>query len=253
MEVIGAGFGRTGTVSIQAALEELGFGPCYHMFECVSDENCDAPKWLRVEAAMRAEDTETTATELQAIMQGEGRKQYRSTVDFPACVYFEQLLALNPRAKVLLSVRDTPDAWYKSASETIGSRSCDRLQRLLALVTRSVAQMPAMVDAVIWDNPRLFAGGFRRSKGEEAKQVYTKWIAHVKAVVPAEQLLVYNAKQGWAPLCDFLGVPVPQVPFPNKNDSVRFKRTLRTFDAALYGTAAALVVTAAIALMRLWR
>ena len=31
LKVVGAGFGRTGTLSLKTALERIGFGPCYHM------------------------------------------------------------------------------------------------------------------------------------------------------------------------------------------------------------------------------
>ena len=40
--------------------------------------------------------------------------------------------------------------------------------------------------------------------------------------MPPERLLVYEVKEGWEPLCRFLGVPVPQTPFPHVNDAETF-------------------------------
>ena len=49
---------------------------------------------------------------------------------------------------------------------------------------------------------------------EKSAQFFDKWTEQVKATVPAERLLIFEAKQGWGPLCEFLGVPVPNTPYP---------------------------------------
>ncbi len=103
LEIIGAGFGRTGTLSLKHALEQLGFGPYYHMAE-VGLHPQHIPLWR---AATRGEPVDW-----ESIFGS-----FRSTVDWPACTFWRELLALNPQAKVLLSVRDA-QAWHTSAQTT---------------------------------------------------------------------------------------------------------------------------------------
>src|SRR5215218_1360168 len=104
LEVIGAGFGRTGTMSLKATLEELGFGPCYHMRE-VFEHPEHIGQWR---AAMRGEPVDW-----ERILG-----DYRATVDWPGCTFYDELLERNPDAKVILTVRD-PQRWYESACDTI--------------------------------------------------------------------------------------------------------------------------------------
>src|SRR6266851_9175875 len=123
LKVIGAGFGRTGTLSIKHALEELGFGPCYHMTELFDKPGVDA-QW---DAIVRGEPVDWNTV----------FKGYQATVDWPACTFYEELMQAYPDAKVLLTVRD-PEKWYASASGTIfqGSRrfSGSRVASPLSLV-----------------------------------------------------------------------------------------------------------------------
>src|SRR5215212_9949884 len=104
VKVIGAGFGRTGTASLQSALQELGFGPCYHMDE-VFEHPEHADFW---EAAWRGE-----AMDWEEVLGS-----YEATVDWPACTFYGELMERYPDAKVLLSVRD-PEPWYESTRSTI--------------------------------------------------------------------------------------------------------------------------------------
>src|SRR5207302_832767 len=104
LEVIGAGFGRTGTMSLKAALDQLGFGPCYHMVEVYANEG-------HVDAWTRAIDGKPLDAE--RIFAG-----YRAAVDWPACAFWKQLMAENPAARVVLTRRD-PEAWFTSMTHTI--------------------------------------------------------------------------------------------------------------------------------------
>src|SRR5436309_15782365 len=104
MKVIGAGFGRTGTLSVKAALEELGFGPCYHMVEVF-----DKPRHVELWQA---------AAEGKPIDWDELFAGYNAAVDWPACTFYQQLMQAYPAAKVLLTVRE-PQSWYESTKNTI--------------------------------------------------------------------------------------------------------------------------------------
>jgi Sulfotransferase domain len=204
LKVIGAGFGRTGTLSLKYALEQLGFGPCYHMIETMAHPGHDA-MWL-------------------AIARGESRdwraifECYRSTVDWPAVSIWKALAAANPQAKIILTLRD-PESWYESASKTIFARMLD-FQALLAggatIDPVRKAHM-TMVNTVVVDN--AFGGSLEK---RHAIDVFNAHNEEVRRTVPPERLLVYESGQGWDPLCAFLGVAVPEAPYPKVNTTDDF-------------------------------
>ncbi len=208
LKVIGAGFGRTGTLSMKVALEELGFGPCYHMTE-VFEHPAHARLW---DAAARGE-----TVNWQELLKG-----YQATVDWPGCTFYKELMEIYPDAKVLLTVRD-PEKWYESAQSTIyqtvsGRRSPSSLL-ILRLFRPHILQTIGMINTLIWE--RTFNGNF--ADKQYAIEIFNQHIEEVKKYVPPEQLLVYNVKEGWEPLCAFLGVEVPKdKPFPHPNDRASF-------------------------------
>lgn len=221
LRIIGAGFGRTGTLSLKAALEELGFGPCYHMSEVFGHPD-------HVALWQAAADGEPINWDTIFV-------NYHSAVDWPSCAFYEHQMRAYPDAKILLSVRD-PENWYESVSNTIYqmhhrvgvsllSRFLSYLGKaLLQLVQPHMKRLFRMQTAVIWDG--TFAGNFEDKA--YALAVFNRHIEEVKRTVPPEKLLVYNVKEGWEPLCAFLGVPVPDgKPFPRLNDRDSFVGTTR--------------------------
>lgn len=215
MKVIGAGFGRTGTASLKVALEHLGFGPCYHMYD-VKQEPRRAADWR---AAARGEPVDWSR-----VFAG-----YQSTVDWPGAAFWPELVAAYPNTPVILTVRD-PQSWYDSATRTIfrSARPMQSpVQRLLfPVVTGLSADLRAfvrMADETVVQ--RVFDG--RIADRAHAIEVFERHIEQVRRAVPADRLLVYRVSDGWGPLCDFLGVPVPQVPFPKGNDLSAYRRQNR--------------------------
>lgn len=230
MKVIGAGFGRTGTMSLKAALEELGFGPCYHMFE-VSERPEHILKWR--------DYTQGKSMDWKRLFEG-----FQSTVDWPACIYYRELMEVFPDAKVLLSVRD-PEKWYESTLNTLYRVGKTFPISVLGPFLPPIRRMRAMVYGSIWDG--TFSGKFEQR--EHAIEVFKRHIEEVKRHVPPERLLVYEVKQGWEPLCRFLGVPVPVgKPFPHINDTADFKRKIRELGTRVAGPfiAVALAVVLAV-------
>lgn len=213
LKIIGAGLGRTGTMSLKMALEQLGFGKCYHMVELIN-----APERLRHWKELHRSGTTDTA----ALLQG-----YQSIVDYPGAFFYKELLAACPDARVILTVRD-PQSWHKSALATIyGTKPqgfAAKLKALLKLVTnrgfRRAFPVFQFADKVIWEGQ--FGGRFEDR--DHAIAVYEAHICEVKAHVPSSQLLVYDVAQGWEPLCDFLGVAIPDTPFPSSNSKEEFTR-----------------------------
>jgi hypothetical protein len=198
LEVIGAGFGRTGTMSFKAALEQLGFGPCYHMVEVYANEGHTR---IWADAINGGPLDDTTLFE-----------SYRSVCDWPACSFWQTIRAANPQAKVVLTRRD-PDAWYESIANTI----------FLALENESDDE--ALNRWRVETRKLIFEQTFgNRLDRDNAIRVLRAHEADVIASVPREELLVYDVADGWEPLCGFLGVAVPAEPFPRTNSTAEFRQ-----------------------------
>ena len=197
LKVISLGVGRTGTYSLKLAINQVGLGPCHHMEEVLHHHPVQVPLWL---AAVKG------APDWTKIYEG-----YQSAVDWPTAGFFRELYAAFPTAKFILTHR-TPESWAQSFSQTIYRLLSERdkmpedLQEWLVMTSRVIAKTgfpPGLSDA----------------------DLMAAFIAHneaVKAAIPADQLLVYQVKEGWAPLCAFLNVPVPDAAFPRTNDRLEF-------------------------------
>jgi hypothetical protein len=215
VKVIGAGFGRTGTRALKAALERLGYGPCYHMSEVIA-RPYRVRQWLEI--------GEGATPDWDAVFSG-----FQATMDWPAAAYWRELAEYYPNAKVILSTRD-PERWYDSVSATIFKSALSErrpmpvqrrvLRWLVARRAPDFALYPRMARATFID--RIFDG--RIDDREHAVRVFDQHSAEVKASIPAHRLLVFRVKDGWAPLCEFLGCPIPEEPFPQVNERAAFER-----------------------------
>jgi hypothetical protein len=219
--IIGVGLGRTGTLSLHAALERLGFAPCEHMTNCFAHPERFA-LWL--EAARRKRAGEPI--DWRPLFSG-----YRATVDWPGAYFWRELVAAHPEAKVILTVRD-PERWYDSARATIYAATQERnatpaarlLTRFLTWLDPRAGQGFQTVQATVWDG--TFGGQF--ADRAAALENFAAHNREVEEAVHPERLLIFDVKQGWEPLCAFLGVPVPAVePFPHVNDAADFARRQR--------------------------
>ena len=193
LEIIGSGLGRTGTKSMQTALARLGFGPCHHMVEVLTHPQT-MPLWI---------DAARGAKNWDALFEG-----YRSMVDWPGMQYWRELAAYWPDAKVLHTTRDV-DAWFESTQATIFNPA--NLARFAE--GGPAAEFFAVALGEVHDhiNDRAYMIDY-----------FHRHEAEVKATIPPERLLVYEVGSGWAPLCAFLGVPIPDEPFPSENSRVDF-------------------------------
>jgi hypothetical protein len=199
IELIGAGFGRTGTLSLKFALERLGFEKCYHMIE-VHDHPEHRAEWLKLH---RGEPIDWGA-----LFDG-----YRASVDWPACNFWREQMAQYPRARVILTLRD-PENWYDSVMATIYRTSSAALED----EDPDVRYAGQWAHEVIWD--AVFDG--RMEDRDYVISVFNRHNDTVRAEVPAEKLLVFEASLGWEPLCEFLGAPVPDEPYPLVNTKKQF-------------------------------
>ena len=200
LEIVGAGFGRTGTLSLKYALEQIGFDKCYHMLE-VGNYPDHRDQWS---AARRGE-----AVDWDALFEG-----FKASVDWPACDFWQELAEHYTESKVLLSVRD-PERWYASIRNTIHLSTSSGLN----------AEDEAERERAKWANWLIWEANFddRMEDKDHVIGVYEAHIAKVKAAIPSDRLLVYETGSGWDPLCEFLGVPVPDDPYPHVNTTEDFR------------------------------
>ncbi|MGH8206523.1 MAG: sulfotransferase family protein [Steroidobacteraceae bacterium] len=192
LKVIGAGLGRTGTVSLKLALEKLGVGRCYHMIEVFAHPE-HVPLWVR--AVQGEPDWDT-------LLAG-----YGATADYPACLFWRQLADRYPEAKVILTVRD-PNEWFESTQATIFSPQNPE--------PPSDSPTAAMVSMLHGEYEDL----------HDRTSMIAAFERHNQAVIdglPRDRVLIYQAEQGWDSLCRFLGIPVPEEPFPRANTRADFQ------------------------------
>jgi hypothetical protein len=191
LRVVGAGLPRTATRSLKDALELLLAGRCYHMTE-VFQHLGDVPTWR---AAARGDDVGWRSFPPDCV----------ATVDWPASVFWRELADAHPDAVIVLSSRDSAAKWWESADETV----------------LPVLRKPVEPEHEEWQQMvhELFAReiGPDWDDGERAQAFYERHNEQVRREAPAGRLLDWQARDGWEPLCEALGVPVPDEPFPRVN------------------------------------
>ena len=200
LRLVGAGVGRTGTYSLKLALETLLGAPCYHMMEVFAHPE-DVPVW--------SDALHDRPVDWDGLLTG-----YAAAVDWPAAAFWRELSAACPDALVLLSTRDTADAWWRSASATIFD------------VTR---ESPPAGEPWLEMVRELTARRFTPDVGDEAaaKAAYERHNAEVRAEVPGDRLVEWRPGDGWGPLCEALRLPVPDVDFPHVNTTAEFQAMVR--------------------------
>ncbi|WP_413437671.1 sulfotransferase family protein [Sulfuriferula sp. GW1] len=222
LEIIGAGFGRTGTLSVYTALQQLGF-PCYHMFEVLENKENKSHLDFWRKVANSAPGAQHDWAQVFS--------KYTAAVDNPACCVWRELLAAYPNAKVVLTVHPRgAEAWYESTMDTIYFTETMWQFKVLEFATPFGRKFGDMSRKLIWQRSHKGTMDDR----DLAIAHYHQHIADVKAAVPADRLLVFSADQGWKPLCEFLDVPAPETEFPNVNDRAAIKKTVRDLTKGAY-------------------
>src|SRR5258707_10515501 len=205
LKVVGAGFGRTGTLSLKVALERLGVGPCYHMMEVFPRPEHIA-MWHRLAFG--------NPIDWDKLFDG-----FQATVDWPSARWWREIAAHYPDAKVLLSVRD-PEAWYKSMSDTIAQPlrepAPDNAPEIVRLQSEMVRKA---ILAETFDN--------RFEDKAHTIEVFKRHTQEVRDAIEPSRLLVFDVREGWAPLCRFLEAPVPEEAFPRLNDTASTQALIR--------------------------
>jgi len=197
ISIIGVGVGRTGTYSLRMAINQLGFGPCHHMEEVLKNMDVQVPLWSE---ALKGNANWSSIY-----------KDFKSAVDWPTAGFFRELIKEYPTAKFILTERN-PENWADSFGSTI-----------YKLIEGKDKAPEKMHDWLNMANAVITKTGF--PLGLDREGLINGFIAHNKAVreiIPEEQLLVFQVKEGWEPLCKFLNVPAPEEPFPRTNNREEF-------------------------------
>lgn len=196
-------------MSLKVALEKLGI-PTHHMIEVFLRKQ--VPLWV---AALDGKpDWDTIYATFSA------------AVDFPTCTWYEELMRVYPNAVVILTVRDSADAWYQSVAETIFASHINGfplLQKIDRFLFPGQYEHHRFVHRLM---EKQFGSTDVFKSPEALKQAYLDHIDNVKRVVPKDKLLIFNAKEGWKPLCAFLKVSAPEEAYPRVNETTEFRRRL---------------------------
>ncbi|MBP9192146.1 MAG: sulfotransferase family protein [Ignavibacteria bacterium] len=210
LKIIGSGLGRTGTYSLKLALEILGFGKCYHMTELF--QNPSGVKYFT--------DAENDMiVEWDKLFHG-----FNSAVDYPVARYFKKIFSYYSHAKVIHTVRD-PEDWYKSATATIFPAGNPFSWKILKLAVHLPFSVQAIKRIPVLMYSRKLSHLEFGNDLKDKEKVISEFNFHTEDVIrtiPKEKLLVFDVRSGWLPLCGFLGVPVPDVPFPVSNSREEF-------------------------------
>jgi len=200
LALVGAGFGRTGTLSLKIALEKLGYGGCYHMTEVLKHHPDHMDGWL---AARRGEPVDWDRLFVT----------YKATVDWPSCSFWRELSQYYPESKVILTKR-APELWHESLLRTIYP----------AFQAMQISDHPDRRAAGEWINSMVYRGVFddRIEDKAYAIRLYNNHNQAVEQSIPGHRLLVIDGEQTWEPLCRFLGRPIPDEPYPVLNTSKEF-------------------------------
>jgi hypothetical protein len=214
MQVIGAGLPRTATTTQMIALERLGFAPCYHMRDLLADLEHGLPLWEAVADGN---------PDWGAIFE-----DAKSTCDWPSARYYKELIEVYPDAKVVLTVRDG-EGWVRSMRETVwaihwGDSVLRHVCEARSVIDPLWRRYTELMGRINWQaNSGAFAPAEDSFTDEGFIGTMNRWNEEVERSVPAERLLVWDPREGWEPLCDFLQVEAPSEPLPHTNDTNSFK------------------------------
>lgn len=211
MKVIGVGFGRTGTMSLKFGLERLGVGPCLHMIDLLRNHELIEP-WH--DAIVKGQPWDW-----ERVFDG-----FESTIDWPACTFWRELMEAYPDAHLLLNTREF-DGWYRSCRNTIYAMRQAALNGELEPGSGSEDPPPPelwqVIGTVIWE--RDFQGRF--DDVDWMRRMYEQRIETIRATIPPERLIDFDLRQspGWTPICEALGLDEPAEPFPHVHDTNEFR------------------------------
>ncbi|KAI1840115.1 hypothetical protein JX266_013680 [Neoarthrinium moseri] len=202
MKVLVLGMPRTGTQSLAGALAELDITPTYHMREVFKNKQQVA--WIKaIEAKYEGKGTPSGREQFDELFAG-----YEAVADYPAAIFPNELLTAYPEAAVILTTRGE-DAWYASMMSTLVHAHLH--------APRQNPSLAAKYHTYCWKDDFPTYG----------REAYRRQNEVVREAAKGRRFLEYETGSGWGPLCEFLGVDVPEVPYPRSDDWVAYKQEVK--------------------------
>jgi hypothetical protein len=209
LKVLGVGFGRSGTMSLKQALEDLGAGPCLHMIDLIRNNDL-IPPWY--DAAIEGK------VDFERMFDG-----FEATIDWPGCTYWRELIEHYPDAAVLLNYRDF-DGWYKSVKNTIVAIREASMKGELKQDANRPAPPPELWQVI---GKLIYEVDFQGNFEDEAwmREMYEARFEEIKATVAPERLTVFKLEDndGWQTIAPMVGAEIPDAPFPHLHDTNEFR------------------------------
>ncbi|KAE9365253.1 NAD dependent epimerase/dehydratase [Stipitochalara longipes BDJ] len=225
LKVIAAGFSRTATVSFSMAMQILLEGPvCHCGTTCLLREEAFIKKWISICNADPVTDSAIIKDTLRTLSAG-----YVSIADTPSYLFSGELAELYPDAIVICTIRD-PVRWHESMKEVMQTVYLMVFLNILFLPLPTLRHFGAWVKAIEKRSKYLYNENrwdkYDISQDDPGKKHLEYHAAYLKRVIQPSRLYFFNVKDGWAPLCKILNVPIPDIPFPHGNDKIAIQETL---------------------------
>ncbi|KAI9716186.1 MAG: hypothetical protein M1828_000412 [Chrysothrix sp. TS-e1954] len=226
MKVLCLGLSRTGTASLTQAIKRLGYVHCYHGYDPLLQNASDMKFWLEAKNEKCGKSTGRTFTR-EDFDQILGHCQ--AVTDFPCVDFAEELIKAYPEAKVVYTTRER-EGWYKHPPKSSVNKT------LHYYTSHSAIPRVAALGKLFGTNMQyvqlymktFFEGYYGGDFAQHGRQTWDRHHELVHSLVPQDRILDFQVKEGWGPLCAFLGDPVPDVEFPRVNDAEEFKKGLKT-------------------------
>ncbi|RSL57624.1 hypothetical protein CEP54_008229 [Fusarium duplospermum] len=219
LEVICVGLPRSATESLQHALLTLGYDHTYHGWDIIYERPNYAPQWVKL---CRKKwfgpmdgNTKFTQEDFDAVMG-----HSTAVTDAAGSVFAAELIEAYPDAKIVLNYRKDLDAWHRSATGTLANVKHNWALWILSFLSRQGFWVWHVYLDFMWSG--IFRGldnDIETGVARNGKWVYKEHCNMIRGLVPKERLLEWTVEDGWEPLCEFLGKPVPKEPFPNTNSA----------------------------------
>ncbi|KXX75845.1 hypothetical protein MMYC01_206628 [Madurella mycetomatis] len=233
LKVINAALFRMGTKSMAHAYQILGYKTHHGLLEDVT-----ASPWTQLEEA--AEATWPSVPEARprppfqrADWDALWGDKYDAVTDL-ASPFAIELIKAYPDAKVVVVQRDF-DKWWPSFREEV----LDRVMIQPMAAINGWIGWKVMGIRAVQAMRKLHFGFFHAQTREEAyrnaRKAYDDYFAEIRRIVPEERRLEYRMGDGWGPLCAFLDVPVPDVPFPQANEQAAHQQEVKRRLGKFYG------------------
>jgi len=225
LKIIGAGYSRAGTVSLKLALQELGFGYCYHPLDVLNDKKLrkDILWWNNIDHRLKNDPKSINFDEFFGSLNN-----CSAAIDWPIYFYWKELAAFYPNAKIIVSVRD-PEKWYKSCCSILSMYNNNYIYQFIS----KLFDYSRMISSEWIPNSVKEFGGMNAFFNEKENTI-NHMINRPKNMLKMDEYniknrtLIFNVKEGWEPLCKFLGCNVPKnIPFPHANERDFMKNSIK--------------------------